>query len=317
MLNTARKYSAKVLLFGEYTVIQGSQALAAPYAAYWGCWSDHPEWEEHLERGRYHSHRLRSRDAMQDVFNYLQQQQANEQLSTDWDLAKLNYEKKQGLWFYSRIPTGYGLGSSGAFSCALLQRYTDFNFTSKETTLPELRNLLAEVESCFHGESSGLDPLVSYLSEPVLIRDGVAYQTRLPQLTENGGGIFLLNTRRARQTGPLVDLYLEKCRSFSFREGCVHQLAVHNNRAIDAMLQGKRRDCLAATRMISTFQRQHFEEMIPEDYRAIWDRGLESGIFTLKLCGAGGGGFLLGFTGNWLATQSLLGREDIELFMEW
>jgi mevalonate kinase len=35
--------------------------------------------------------------------------------------------------------------------------------------------------------------------------------------------------------------------------------------------------------------------MIPEDYRPLWQKGLETGDFSLKLCGSGGGGFILGF----------------------
>lgn len=301
------------MLFGEYTVIHGSKALAAPHAGYWGCWSDHPDWEAHLQQPRYQTARLCSRDALRTAFSYLQEQQAAGHLSIDWNLAKLDEELEQGLWFYSRIPTGYGLGSSGAFSCALLERYTDFVWSQRQERLSELRLLLAEVENCFHGESSGLDPLVSYLAEPILIKEGMAHPVELPK-AEGIGGVFLLNTKRARETSPLVRLYLEKCESPTFKDRCVQELSEHNDRAIEALLQGNRRACLEAARQISSFQRRYFEEMIPKEYHLLWDRGLESNIFGLKLCGAGGGGFLLGFTANWEASQTLLGQEEVELF---
>jgi mevalonate kinase len=31
----------------------------------------------------------------------------------------------------------------------------------------------------------------------------------------------------------------------------------------------------------------------------LWETGLETGDFCLKICGAGGGGFLLGFAKDW------------------
>jgi mevalonate kinase len=34
--------------------------------------------------------------------------------------------------------------------------------------------------------------------------------------------------------------------------------------------------------------------MIPQSFQDLWQQGLDEGHFALKLCGAGGGGFLLG-----------------------
>ena len=47
---------------------------------------------------------------------------------------------------------------------------------------------------------------------------------------------------------------------------------------------------------IGYFQFKYFLEMIPADFRTIWLDALASDFFKLKLCGAGGGGFLLGMT---------------------
>jgi mevalonate kinase len=46
---------------------------------------------------------------------------------------------------------------------------------------------------------------------------------------------------------------------------------------------------------LSHLQFASFEEMIPPNIRAIWAHGLETREFALKLCGAGGGGFFLGY----------------------
>jgi len=38
--------------------------------------------------------------------------------------------------------------------------------------------------------------------------------------------------------------------------------------------------------------------MIPIEIRELWKRGIENNSYYLKLCGSGGGGFVLGFTKN-------------------
>ena len=43
--------------------------------------------------------------------------------------------------------------------------------------------------------------------------------------------------------------------------------------------------------------------MIPISFRELWEKGISSSIYTLKLCGSGGGGFLLGFTKDFEATK--------------
>jgi mevalonate kinase len=47
----------------------------------------------------------------------------------------------------------------------------------------------------------------------------------------------------------------------------------------------------------------------PEHVHSILSKGLDNGDYYLKLCGAGGGGFMLGFTENWDKTQ-----EDLKDF---
>ncbi len=39
-----------------------------------------------------------------------------------------------------------------------------------------------------------------------------------------------------------------------------------------------------------------FAPMIPESIFNIWKKGLDSNAYYLKLCGSGGGGYILGFT---------------------
>jgi mevalonate kinase len=53
--------------------------------------------------------------------------------------------------------------------------------------------------------------------------------------------------------------------------------------------------------------------MIPEKFRQVWQQGIDSGVYYLKLCGSGGGGYLLGFTRDLEQTQRLLDAYELRV----
>ena len=63
--------------------------------------------------------------------------------------------------------------------------------------------------------------------------------------------------------------------------------------------------------LLSHFQYQHFIQMIPPTYRKIWGHGFESKSYALKLCGAGGGGFILGMSDNFEQAKKELASEEV------
>jgi mevalonate kinase len=52
--------------------------------------------------------------------------------------------------------------------------------------------------------------------------------------------------------------------------------------------------------------------MIPKGYEKFWKDGLDTGIYNLKLCGSGGGGFLLGITENYTAAKAYFEAKGVE-----
>ena len=268
MLN--KSYPSKVLLLGEYTVLNGSKALTIPYQGYTGKWSFDPCASGEAQV---------SRESLNSFFKHVSDFFVNRH--------SLENDLKKGLWFDSSIPHGFGLGSSGALVAAI---YDAYGF--KKDNLVEHRAVLAKLEDYFHGASSGLDPLVSYVKESLLIHqfDQIEVLKQTPDLS----GFFLLNTGRPRQTGPLVSVYKEKMKDPKFLQECAQVLQQDVNFAIDSLVCGDKAHLSHHLWHISKFQWDYFAEMIPDHMHKIWTRGLETGDYILKLCGAGGGGFLLG-----------------------
>jgi len=276
-------YYSKLLLFGEYTIVKGSRALAIPYPRYAAKWSF-----EHNENQR------ESNEALAKFQTYLTERN---DLLCQLNFKKFAAEVVQSIWLDSDIPTGYGLGSSGSVCAAVYDRYVVDKIEGKNSgELAQLKAIFAQMESYFHGASSGTDPLICYVNQAIVMSRQELRTVVVSHLNEGKSGVFLLNTHISRSTEPLVNLFLEKCKNAEFDYKISTELALYSDACIDAFLQKNKNVLFDNLRKLSHFQYQYFQEMIPKNYRQIWADGLASGAYTLKLCGAGGGGFILGFT---------------------
>jgi mevalonate kinase len=267
-----KNYPAKVLLLGEYTILNGSKALALPYPDFSGSWS----FTETQSEDRKHS-----RKNIHDFLAHVPRDLI--------DCETFENEFEQGIWFESTIPQGFGLGSSGALIAAIFDRYCSYKGRDLRA-----KNILAKMEAHFHGSSSGLDPYVSLIEKPLLIRS--FEDVEILDSKVDLKGFFLVNTGKPRHTGPLVAIYQEKMKDPEFKKGCADVLSHDVNMAVDAVISGNTHTLFHHLWHISKFQWDSFPEMIPTQMRGAWTRGIESGDYVLKLCGAGGGGFLLGHT---------------------
>ncbi len=234
----------------------------------------------------------------------LLQLQKNERLNVKLDLQTFTDDVKKGLYFESTIPQGYGLGSSAALVAAVYSRYAKNKIKSRRHIASEeilqLKSDFSEMEAFFHGTSSGVDPLNSYIKYPVLMKGKGQFETVGIPRTDNGqdNAIFLLNTGKSRKTGPLVQIFLEKSKDKNYQKAIKEELIPLNNQCIQSLLEGNLSEFRFALKKISAFQLNYFKEMIPSSCFELWEKGLASDDYYLKLCGAGGGGFVLGFTGT-------------------
>jgi mevalonate kinase len=189
------------------------------------------------------------------------------------------------LHYHADIPIGYGMGSSGALTAAFFDRYY---IKKSALSLEELKAVFQQIESFFHGSSSGIDPLVSYLNSPIRVDENK--QIELIDTSFTAGTFYLVDTGISRSTAPLVELFKKKQKDSQFA-AAVAELTILNNKAIAAYLNNDSGIALLVTE-ISKIQQKHFSEMIPDIIKERVER------YNLKLCGAGGGGFFLGYCRN-------------------
>ena len=300
------------MLFGEYSVICDSMGLTIPYAHFTGELSfinneQYTEYDFAVESNRY----------LREYLEYLKELLGRKRLAFDLDVNKLEHDLDNGLYFESNIPQGYGIGSSGALVAALYDTYSNDGIRQIKVLTPRdimrMKEIFAQMESYFHGVSSGLDPLLCYIRYPLLIRNRSEIETvGIPRNKfPKNGAIFLIDTGRIGKTGPLVKLFFERCNDEDFMHHVHTEYIPSNNACINSLLSGNFDDFFPSLDRLSDFQYRYFKEMIPSDYDAYWQKGLETEDFKLKLCGSGGGGFLLGIARNYDKAKRYFEKEGV------
>ena len=282
-------FYAKILLFGEYGIIEDSQGLTLPYSFYKGTlkFSDN---QSDFEK--------KSNESLQKYSDYL----ANLELSKDFkiDVEAFKNDIKKGLFFDSNIPQGYGVGSSGALVAAIFEKYSFKKYnpsTISKTQLKDLKKVFGELESYFHGKSSGIDPLICYMNLPILIENRESVdKVSIPKEEAGKGAIFLIDSGSIGETGPMVQIFFEKLKNEGFRKTLKEEFIKYNNACIDTFLNKEMTPFFKNLKSLSKWAYVHFKPMIPKNLYNAWKNGLDTNAYYLKLCGSGGGGYILGFT---------------------
>ena len=307
-------FHSKIMLFGEYSIIMGSMGLTIPYAHFNGSL-------EFINRKGYTDldFARRSNTLLKEYAGYLQQLDSENRLPAGFNLQRLQKDLDNGLYFESSIPEGYGLGSSGALVAALYHRYqsdqTIPRRASQKNEVQQLKAQLAVLESWFHGTSSGIDPLICYMKHPLLLHeDQHLSPVGIPKYNLNSDdAIFLLNTGKPGKTAPLVQGFMDRLQKQEFHQLMKEEYIPLNNRCIRYLTEGQMDKFTVALQELSFFQATHFEAMIPATVEMEWIYGFSTGKYLLKLCGSGGGGFVLGFTRNYDEVKQRFQEKGMEL----
>lgn len=304
-------FYSKILLFGEYGIIKNSKGLAIPFSSYNGGLKMLSDTTENISIAR------KSNEILKEYVHYLSQitQQKNNEFQLD--ITQIQKDIEQGMYFDSSIPQGYGVGSSGALVAAIYDKYAFDKITEPLTRekLLKLKTIFSKMESFFHGKSSGLDPLNSYLSLPILINSQNHIEaTGIPTESINGkGAVFLLDSGIVGQTAPMVQIFMEKMKNKGFRAMLKNQFSKYTNACIENFLQGNFNLLVGNVKELSSVVLSNFKPMIPEQFHELWQRGIDSGDYFLKLCGSGGGGYILGFTEDFQKAKTALKGHKLEV----
>jgi len=270
----SRIYPSKLLLFGEYTVLSGSQALAVPLPQWKG------EWKQ-TEDGFL--------DKNAPLAAYVDWLKSKDIISLATAAHIIN-DAEEGWQYFADIPIGYGLGSSGAFVAAMYDRYITKEDSATESTTLEM---LAKMEGYFHGSSSGMDPMVSFTGEAVYKNELGLFQSVNDPGWPEGFRVYLFDSGIGRATGPLVEMYKGALKQDKFQLKVNRELMPMVEHAIHFYLTGTGPMLEECIGVISQFQREYFSLLIPDAVKKEWDALVKTPGVYMKFCGAGGGGYFL------------------------
>jgi len=300
-------FYSKILLFGEYGIIKDSKGLSIPYNFYNGALKV----DENPTEAAVNSNKSLKRfatylkDLTPDLVNF--------------DMETLQNDVDAGMYFDSSIPQGYGVGSSGALVAAIYDKYAADKITVLENLTREkllkLKAIFSEMESFFHGKSSGLDPLNSYLSLPILInsKDNIEATGIPSQKSDGKGAVFLLDSGIVGETAPMVSIFMDNMKNEGFRSMLKEQFIKHTDACVDDFLKGDIKSLFKNTKQLSKVVLNNFKPMIPKQFHELWKNGIETNDYYLKLCGSGGGGYILGFTENIDNAREALKGQKLEV----
>ena len=303
-------FYSKILLFGEYGIIEDSKGLSIPYNFYKGALKSDENPTDETKK---------SNQSLVKFVAYLKQLQTEQPDLVTFNIELLQNDVNHGMYFDSSIPQGYGVGSSGALVAAIYDKYAANKITVLENLtrekLLQLKSIFSNMESFFHGKSSGLDPLNSYLSLPILInsKDNIEAAGIPSQSATGKGAVFLLDSGIVGETAPMVNIFMENLKDQGFRKMLKSQFIKHTDSCVENFLQGDMKALFKNTKELSKVVLSNFKPMIPEQFHQIWQNGIETNDYYLKLCGSGGGGYILGFTQDFEKAKKSLKDYKLEM----
>ncbi len=302
-------YYSKILLFGEYGIIENAMGLSIPYHFYKG---------KLLMAGEEMTYEQKESNlSLRKYLDYLSDKENG--LDRILNLEKLSSHISFGLYFDSSIPQGFGVGSSGALVAAIYDTYAinpiNPDAVAENDDLLRLKQILSSMESFFHGKSSGLDPLICYLNLPILVKGKTELgAVAIPDENAKGrGAIFLMDSGAPGKTQGMVSLFLQKLKDDGFRNLVRTRLKKYNDECVKAFLKGDTRPLFDNLKELSSLFLENFRPMIPDRFESLWRKGIETNAYYLKLCGSGGGGFVLGFTEDLEKAKVLLKDHKLQV----
>ena len=286
-------FPSKILLFGEYVVLLRAKALAMPYPLFFS------QLKIHDDRSIAEVNDVNSNQVLLEFYQYIRKTIHQTDMNGRFDLDAFKSDIDRGLYLESNIPVGYGIGSSGSLTAAVYDKYSRKyeNTDISRDLILQIKNDLAYLESFFHGNSSGIDPMVSYFRKPLLFRNNRIIVLNDSFYQKDSLEIFLVDTGISRKTADLVQSFLSNCMDAQYSDA-IQQMILSSNACIKALLADNCNAFFYHGVNLSVSQFAFFKPIILPSIQSFWEEGFQSGNYFLKLCGSGSGGYLLAFVNN-------------------
>ncbi len=271
-MNSRQVYPSKILLTGEYTVLLGFPAMAIPYNRRYASWVESADETD---------------TAIKQFYDFCL---GHPELKNEFHFKDWKTFSDQGGMLQSTIPYGYGLGSSGSFCAAILDRFGKI----KTDDIYLVHHVLKTMESCFHGKSSGLDPLVIYYEKVLQFSNNELFFPDInPENLLSRFTIQLVDSKHPRNTQAMVKIFTSLIADSNYHFVLQNEVATLNNLLIQNILDNHKPEFDKNWNKLSQLSLTIFTKMIPGPVRSFWQEGIHTGAYYTKLCGAGGGGLFL------------------------
>ena len=265
-------YHGKLLMFGEYLVLNQGAALALPEKRYSVKWErkDNPD----LELIKYHEY-LGDEDSLAEYLN----------------ISLLGKHLEAGWQLVSDVPRHKGLGSSASIVAAIYDRYKTLQ--DSEISMNDLQKIFAAMENYMHGTSSGFDPLPIYFNLPVLRKNNQSVLVNTSLTCLDSWTTELIDSGEIREDGEGINRFLDRLKQDKEFASNIDTLTKVNNKLVEAVIKNEKRIAENLLKIFSENQLHLFSDWIPESIRQEWANSQQEPNVVYKMLGAGGGGYFL------------------------
>jgi len=111
----------------------------------------------------------------------------------------------------------------------------------------------------------------------------------------------------------MVEIFFESMKNKEYSKIIKEDFINTTDNCVDDFLKADFKSLFLNIKKLSKVVLKNFKPMIPEDFHNIWAKGIESNDYFLKLCGSGGGGYILGFSQDFEKAKSALRDYKLEV----
>ena len=288
------RYYSKVILFGEYSMIFDATALMIPLTKFSAQWRFAPSLSAQGVAA-YNASLQRFSDYLSTL----------DDIKENIDFQRLNRDIAHHLYLDSNVPSGYGLGSSGTLVAAVYDGYA----IQKTSDYLKLKSIFGQMESYFHGSSSGIDPLQCYLGRPFKITPKNV-EILKEGLLDKEIRICLIDTKIKSNTKPLVNYFKAQREDPLFLQRFQKEYVPYVKKSLNALIWSDKEVFFNSLKRITKGQLEFLRPMITDNTLSLFEADYDF-HFGVKISGSGGGGYVLGFTDDVQKASVLLSGFEV------